>query len=91
MSPIRIVIADDHPVVREGVRQLLERAPDFAVVGEAGDGLEALRLVTELVPDVLVLDLALPRLSGVEVARRLQAAGSPVRVLGLSALMRKST
>ncbi len=85
MDPTRILLADDHPVVRDGVRLLLERAPDMVVVGEAGDGPEALQLVTELRPDVLVLDVALPGLSGVEVARRLRAAGSPVRLLVLSA------
>ena len=85
MAAIRIVLADDHPIVRDGVRLLLERAPELVVVGEAGDGAGALRLVADLLPDVLVLDMALPDLDGVEVARRLRAAGSPVRVLGLSA------
>src|SRR5436305_11272734 len=85
MTAIRIVLVDDHPVVRAGIRHLLEQAPDLAVVGEAGEGATALRLATELAPDVLLLDLELPGLSGVEVARRLQTAGSPVRILGLSA------
>lgn len=85
MAAIRIVLADDHPVVRDGVRLLLERDPDLIVVGEAGDGTEALRLVAELEPDVLVLDMEMPGFSGVEVARRLQESGSSVRVLGLSA------
>ncbi len=85
MAAIRIVLADDHPIVRDGVRLLLERDPELVVVGEAGDGEEALRLVAQLAPDVLILDMALPDMDGVEVARRLRAAGSPVRVLGLSA------
>lgn len=85
MDTVRILLADDHPIVRDGVRLLLERAPDLVVVGEAGDGPEALQLVAALRPDVLVLDVALPGLSGIEVARRLRAAGSPVRVLVLSA------
>ena len=85
MAAIRIVLADDHPVVRDGVRLLLERDPELVVVGEAGDGAGALRLVADLLPDVLVLDMALPDMDGVEVARRLRESGSPVRVLGLSA------
>ncbi len=85
MAAIRIVLADDHPIMRDGLRGLLERETDLAVVGEAEGGTEALRLVVALVPDVLILDMALPDLSGVEVARQLRAANSPVRVLGLSA------
>lgn len=82
---IRVVLADDHPVVRRGIRSLLEQAPDVAVVGEASDGAEALRLVETLAPDVLLLDMEMPGLSGVDVARRLHAAEAPVRVLALSA------
>ncbi len=84
MKPIRVVLAEDHPVVREGIRTLLERAPDLVVVAEASDGQEALRLVEEMAPDVLLLDMEMPGLTGVEVARRLQAARSPVRILALS-------
>ncbi len=85
MATIRIVLADDHPIVRDGVRLLLERDPALVVVGEVGDGAGALRLVAELAPDVLVLDMALPDMDGMEVARRLRESGAPVRVLGLSA------
>jgi DNA-binding NarL/FixJ family response regulator len=84
-SRIRVVIADDHPVVRTGIRMLLERSDDIVVVGEAGDGHEALHLSETLTPDVLLLDLAMPGLNGIEVARALQSARSPVRVLVLSA------
>lgn len=85
MKEIRVVLADDHPVVREGIRSLLERASGIIVVGEASNGRVALRLAEKLVPDVLVLDMEMPEMTGVEVARRLRAAGSPVRVLALSA------
>jgi len=85
MTKIRVVLADDHPVAREGLRNLLEKAVDVEVVGEASDGTEALNLVEKLVPDVLLLDMEMPGLKGVEVARQLQAAGSSVRILALSA------
>jgi DNA-binding NarL/FixJ family response regulator len=82
---IRVVLTDDHPVVRSGIRQLLEKASDIVVVGEASNGAEALRLVHELSPDVLLLDMEMPGETGVQVARQLQAAASPVRILALSA------
>ncbi len=85
MTATRVVLADDHPIVRTGIRNLLEKAPDIDVVGEANDGAEALRLVQELAPDVLLLDMEMPGLTGTEVARQLKAAGSPVRILALSA------
>jgi DNA-binding NarL/FixJ family response regulator len=67
--PVSIVLADDHPIVRRGSRALLESEPDFDVIGEAGDGLEAVRVVERLRPDVLILDLMLPGLHGLEVLR----------------------
>lgn len=85
MSNIHVVLADDHPLAREGLRNLLEKAVEIEVVGEANDGSEALRLVETLAPDVLLLDMEMPGLSGIEVAQQLQAAQSPVRILALSA------
>ncbi len=85
MQAIRVVLADDHPVVRTGIRTFLEQAADIEVLAEAEDGKAALRLAEELEPDVLLLDMELPGITGVEVTRRLQAAGSLVRVLALSA------
>jgi DNA-binding NarL/FixJ family response regulator len=85
MAQIRVVLADDHPIVRSGIRGLLEREPDIAVVAETRDGVAALRLARDLTPDVLLLDLELPELSGVEVARRIRQDGSAARVLVLSA------
>ena len=82
---ISVVIAEDHALVREGTRQIVASDPGIQVIGEADDGQAALDLVAELHPDVLILDLHLPRVTGIEVARRLQAAGSPTRVLVLSA------
>ena len=82
---MRVVLADDHPVVRSGIRTLLEKAPDIVVVGEARGGAEALQLAHELMPDVLLLDMEMPDIGGVEVSRSLKASGSKVRVLALSA------
>jgi DNA-binding NarL/FixJ family response regulator len=85
MATTRVVLADDHPVVRSGIRNLLEKAAGIEVVGEASGGEEALRLAESLLPDVLLLDMEMPDLKGVEVAQRLRASGSPVRILALSA------
>lgn len=82
---IRVILTDDHPVVRSGIRNMLEEASDIRVVGEADNGEEALRLVDELKPDVLLLDMEMPGLTGVEVAQRLQEREAPVKVLALSA------
>jgi DNA-binding NarL/FixJ family response regulator len=82
---IRVVLADDHPITRQGLRTALEAAADITVLGEAADGETALRLARTLTPDVLLLDVEMPRMTGVEVAERLRAAASPVRVLILSA------
>ena len=81
---IRVLVADDHPVVRVGVRMELEKTEDVAVVGEAGSGAEVLRLARELVPDVLLLDMAMPDLDGVAVASQLRETHPSVRVLVFS-------
>lgn len=88
-SLIRILLADDHPIVRDGVRRLLETEPDFRVVGQAADGREAVRLVSKCAPDILLLDLAMPRLPGLEVLRELSASDSPVRTILLTAAIEK--
>lgn len=84
MGTVRVVIADDHPVVRAGIRDMLEGGDDISVVGEATNGAEALELVKEEHPDVLLLDMEMPELTGVEVAQRLQEESHPVRLLALS-------
>jgi two-component system response regulator NreC len=84
MSMTTIVLADDHHVVRQGLRSLLEAEPDFSVVGEAGDGLEAAQLVERLQPDVLVLDLMMPGLNGLEVTRQVSQRSSRTHVVILS-------
>lgn len=84
MTTISVVLADDHVGVRASIRKLLESASDIEIVGEANNGIEAVRLVQELAPAVLVLDMEMPYMTGVEVAQQLQLAKSPVRVLALS-------
>jgi DNA-binding NarL/FixJ family response regulator len=80
----RVLIAEDNDAVRFGIRRLLERAGDIEITGEAKDGLEALRLVVQLKPDVLLLDVEMPRMNGIEVARRLKYLKDSTRILALS-------
>jgi DNA-binding NarL/FixJ family response regulator len=82
---IAILLADDHVLVREGTRELLERQEDMQVVGEAGDGEEAVRLATDLHPDVVVMDIAMPKLNGIKATERIKATHPEATVLILSA------
>ena len=84
MPTVRVVIADDHPVVRSGIRDMLDGTHGIEVVGEAASGPEALEQVEEKHPDVLLLDVEMPEMSGVEVAQHLQEQSHPVRLLALS-------
>ena len=84
-SQIRVLIVDDHAVVREGSRQLLEQDDLLEVVGEAGSGEEAVRLAALLVPDVVLMDLALPDMTGVEAARRIRETSPETKIVVLSA------
>jgi DNA-binding NarL/FixJ family response regulator len=84
MKPIRILLADDHNLLRDGLRLLLERQPDFEVVAEASDGREALRLAGEHRPDVAVMDIAMPVLNGIEATRQIVETCAPTAVIMLS-------
>lgn len=81
---IRVMLADDHHLVRQGIRSLLEKDADIEVVGEAGNGQEVLNLIGKLQPDVLILDIAMPMLNGIQVAEQVRMQKLPTRVVMLS-------
>ncbi|MDI5961811.1 response regulator transcription factor [Streptomyces sp. SL13] len=81
---IRLIVVDDHPVVRDGLRGMFAGAADFEVVGEAGDGAEAVELAARLLPDVVLTDLRMPRMDGVAAIRAMAERGLPCRVLVLT-------
>ena len=85
MQTIRILLADDHDLVREGTRQLLEREEDLKVVAEAGDGEEAVRLTVEQHPDVALVDIAMPKLNGIEATKQIKELSPSTAVLILTA------
>ncbi|PYX38094.1 MAG: DNA-binding response regulator [Acidobacteria bacterium] len=91
-QPIRIVIADDHPIFRDGLRRLLEAEPDLKVVGEACDGAEAVKFARQLKPDILLLDLAMPRHPGLEALQEMSSGqtSNSVRVILLTAAAEKN-
>ena len=81
---IRVLFADDHKVMRQGLIRMIADQPDIQVVGEAADGLEALWLARQVRPDVIVMDVTMPKMNGVEGARRIKAELPEARVIGLS-------
>lgn len=85
MNTIRVILADDHPVVRQGIRTLLEKGGDIEIVGEASTGEEAIRQVNEQHPDVLLLDIELPDVQGLQVAQLIRQLDPHVKILALSA------
>ena len=89
-SPIRILIADDHPIFRDGLRRLLEAEPDLEVVGQAVDAAEAIQLANSLRPDILLLDVAMPKLSGLDALELLVDSPNPTGVILLTAAIDKA-
>ncbi len=84
MNKIRVLVADDHTIVREGVRILLEAQPDIEVVGEAADGQEALERVRELLPDIVLIDIAMPNLNGLEATRAIKRDYPSIQTIALT-------
>lgn len=86
---IRVILADDHDIMREGLRLILKQVPDVEIVGEAKDGREALDLVRKLHPQLVIMDIGMPNLNGVEATRQIVADDSDVKIIALSALTDK--
>ena len=86
---VRILLADDHTIFRDGLRKLLEAEPDMEIVGEAGDGAEAVALTQQVRPDMLLLDLAMPRVPGLEALREVIGLKTPVKIILLTAAIEK--
>jgi len=85
MDKIKVLLAEDHVVVREGTRELVKREQDMEVVGEAGDGEEAVALATKLQPDIIIMDIAMPKLNGIEATKQIKALYPAIAVLILTA------
>lgn len=82
--PIHILIADDHALLRQGIKNVLELEPDFVVIGEASDGEEAVKKIMDLAPDIVLLDINMPRINGLEVTKRVRGAGKSTQVIILT-------
>jgi DNA-binding NarL/FixJ family response regulator len=85
MSGIKVLLAEDHVITRQGMRRLLEEEGGLTVIGEAGDGEEAVQMATEMQPDVIVMDIAMPKLNGIEATRQIKLLRPTIAVLALSA------
>lgn len=84
MNEIRVLIAEDHKTVREGLKMIIEAEPDMTVIGEAGNGNEAVRLARQLVPDVVVMDISMPELNGIKATADVKKAAPEIKVLTLT-------
>jgi len=85
MGKIKVLLAEDHAIVREGTRELIQHEPDMKVIGEAGDGEEAIELAGKLHPDVVIMDIAMPKLNGIEATKRIKELHPTTAVLILTA------
>jgi len=85
MSKIRVLLAEDHAIMREGTREFVQREPDMEVVGEAGDGEEAVKLAAQLKPDVIVMDIRMPKINGIEATKQIKLQFPSIAILILTA------
>jgi DNA-binding NarL/FixJ family response regulator len=85
MGSIKVLLAEDHVVVREGIRELIQREEDMEIVGEAGDGEEAVQLAEQLEPDIILMDIAMPKLNGIKATQRIKGSHPSISVLVLTA------
>jgi DNA-binding NarL/FixJ family response regulator len=85
MGNIKVLLAEDHVVVREGIRELIQREEDMEIVGEAGDGEEAVQLAEQLEPDIILMDIAMPKLNGIKATQRIKGSHPSISVLVLTA------
>ena len=83
-QPIRIILADDHQIVRKGLRILLEAEPDMEIIAEADNGRKVLKLAQDLLPDIIIMDLSMPELNGIEATRQILSGAPDVKVIALS-------
>jgi NarL family two-component system response regulator LiaR len=83
-SKTRIMLADDHPLLRQALRDVLEKQPDFEVIAEASDGEEAVKLATEMLPDIVIMDISMPTLNGLEATKQIKASNPSIAVLVLT-------
>ena len=84
MRPCRIILADDHTLVRQGIKKILEENPDLEVIGEAADGQEAVNLLKKLQPDLVILDIQMPRMNGLEAAKMIRERCPAIKILILT-------
>ena len=84
MRPCRIILADDHTLVRQGIKKILEENPDLEVIGEAADGQEAVNLLKKLQPDLVILDIQMPRMNGLEAAKMIKERFPAMKILMLT-------